>query len=816
MHIYDDNILITYNSINQTFHYPSCDSAFWSENEMRPLWQIFTEDNITSERIAQQFHNKIKELSASDTTQVYFAEYFLKKPKQKRGHWYRVGFLRPVPGQEIHVTFTDIDEEVAANCRLAQMTEYDTLTGLLNHSAFCKNVTFILNNNKTGIAAGEYAIVYLDVLHFKAINDMFGISEGDRLLQYIADTIRKNAKNDDVVCRQGSDRFILFTHTSGPALEKRIHTILDAITRFDLAFEITCNAGIYITNNETLPVDSMIDRAILAHASIKGNYTQKYGYFAESLRNDMLSEQEISGMMALALTEKQFVIHYQPQYNHTNGVIVGAEALVRWNHPEQGLISPGTFIPLFEKNGFITKLDLYVFEEVCRFIRKCMDKKIQLIPISANFSRHDIFQANFVEKLEGIRQKYNVPASHLRIEITESAIMGDNRQKANEILKDLRQHGYVIEMDDFGSGYSSLNILKDIELDILKLDMLFLSEQTDNNARGGTILSAVIRMAKWLGMPIIAEGVEDIRQADFLRSIGCEYMQGFLYSKPLPEEQFESLLSDSSIGAKIPQLSLIETLNAANFWNPNSQETLIFNHYVGGAAIFSFYHNQIEILRVNQKYTQELGMNLSEREIIQTNLLTTLDAENRAIYVNMLTRAIETADEQECDTWRTIVSSCGEKEKMCIRSTVRMIGQSNDTYLFYSMIRNITTEMYQSAELRENEKRFKIASEQVGLYYWEYTIATKEMRPCFRCMRDLGLPPLLTNYPESIIERGIFPPEAADMYRDWHKQIADGASSLEAVIPLTEKRIPFRVKYTTEFDENGHPIKAYGSAALIQ
>ena len=239
----------------------------------------------------------------------------------------------------------------------------------------------------------------------------------------------------------------------------------------------------------------MVDRAILAQSSIKGSYNKRFKYFTESLRNDMLGEQEIVGIMATSLAEKQFVVYYQPQYNHSTGMLIGAEALVRWNHPERGMISPGTFIPIFEKNGFITNLDLYVFEEVCIFIRKCMDKNLPVVPISSNFSRYDIFQPDFVEKLEEIRLKYEVPVKNIRVELTESAVLGGT-QHTNEVISKLHKCGYIVEMDDFGSGYSSLNVLKDIELDIIKLDMKFLAKESESN-KGGTIISSIVKMVEY-------------------------------------------------------------------------------------------------------------------------------------------------------------------------------------------------------------------------------------------------------------------------------------------------------------------------------
>lgn len=809
----DKNMIIVYDCQTKSFFYPEAVSKQLAGTfDTRPIWQIFKEDEVTTVSAAEQIRAKLDELMTAGTPQAYFTEYYIKNADETESR-YRVGFICPIPGELISITFSQMAVGDFADCHKAHASKYDELTGLLNREAFSKAVAKIIKNNKDKVAAGEYALIYFDIIRFKAINDMFGLMAGDALLKHMADTISHSAKAGDVVCRLDADRFVFFTNHAKEELEPLIEKLLEAITQYDLTFKITCNVGIYVTNEECLSVESMIDRAVLALSSIKGSYTSKYNFYTESLRKDMLSEQEISGVMATALEEKQFVLYYQPQYNHSTGMLVGAEALVRWIHPERGMVSPGIFIPIFEKNGFITKLDLYVFEQVCVFIRGCLDKGLPLVPVSSNFSRYDIFQPDFVDKLEEIRKRYDVPTKFLRVEITESAVVGDSSQ-VNEIINQLHACGYIVEMDDFGSGYSSLNVLKDIELDIVKLDMKFLSQKSDSR-RGGIILTSVVRMLKWLGMPVIAEGVETLEQADFLKSIGCEYIQGYFYSRPLPEEQYLEVFSKSTLGAKVPQMDIIETMNSYNFWDPKSQETLIFSNYVGGAAIFEYCNGQVEILRVNKKYLEEYHMNLSEKDLIEGNPMNYLDEINKNVYLKMIACAIESGDEEECETWRNVSSACCGEEQICIRSNVRMIGRSDDHYLFYAMIRNITAEKHHYMEMLNNEKRFKMASEQVNIYYWEYDVATKEMRPCFRCMRDLGLPALLTNYPDSAIEMGIFPPEVADMYRDWHVQIANGVKELEAVMPLTVGRVPFRVKYTTEFDEGGNPVKAYGSAALV-
>ena len=525
----------------------------------------------------------------------------------------------------------------------------------------------------------------------------------------------------------------------------------------------------------------------------------------------MLDHKQICDLFNQAIEEGQYIAYFQPQYNQSAETMIGAEALVRWKHPEEGLVAPGDFIPALESCGLISKLDLYVFEYTCRFIRECMNGDVAVVPISTNFSRYGIFQDNFVERLEQIREKYDVPVHLLRIEITESvAIKGE--ENVNDVVRRLHHYGYIVEMDDFGSGYSSLNVLKDVDFDIIKLDMKFLSSQSK---RGGIILSSIVRMGHWLNLPIIAEGVETIEQRDFLRSIGCDYIQGYLYSKPLSATQFVELLKRDRLEQNVQTVQLVENLDLCELWNPDTIDTMMFSYYVGAAAIFEYVDDKINILRINQKYVKELGMNLSEKEIMEFNPKSQLDPENWKIYTTMLVDAVRTGQEQECETWRCIQSDCCGVEHLCIRSTVRMIGKSKGQYLFYGMIRNITMEKQVLDNYVNTERRFKAASEQANIYYWEYDIATREMRPCFRCMRDLGLPVLLKNYPEPAIEMGIFPSDVADQYREMHRQLEQGAEQLEAIMPLTADRVPFHVRYTTEFDATGKPIKAYGSATLV-
>ena len=533
----------------------------------------------------------------------------------------------------------------------------------------------------------------------------------------------------------------------------------------------------------------------------------------EDLTNRMI-EPELVGCFEDALTFGHIYAVYQPQINHSTGRMVGAEALMRWKHPIYGIQMPGDFIPVLEKNNLIYRADLHIFETVCRFQRKCLDEGISIIPISVNMSRYDIYNTNYVEEIEAIRKKYDIPVRFLRLEITESSAIG-GRELITKVLRQLHDHGYTVEMDDFGSGYSSLNILKDLDVDVIKLDMAFLAG--DIGGRGGTILGSIVQMTKWLNTPVIAEGVETMEQADYMLSTGCKYIQGYLYYKPLPEEEFLEKMIQLDHEPLTPGMHLIKTLDAGKFWDPNSMETLIFNNFVGGAAIFTYDEDskELKILRVNRKYVKELGMNMSEHDIIGKDAWTGFDEKNKEKYLALLKRTVESGDEEMGETWRTVYSDCCGEDRICIRTYVREIGEAEKQHLFYAMVHNITAEKKIHEQMAEDEARYKFAFEQANVYAWEYTIATKEMRPCFRCMRDLGLPPLIKNYPEPVIENGVFPPDYADQYRDWHKQLEQGVEFIEGIIPLTVGRVPFHVRYTLEKDENGRPLKAYGSATLV-
>ena len=413
--------------------------------------------------------------------------------------------------------------------------EHDDLTGILNEKSFQEEVKKRLPD----VELDEYCLVFLDIYKFKLFNDMFGYAKCDELLCALANELDIMAYECGGLCgRISGDNFVVFM----PHKEELIQEFYTKKYRKEriIPVEIYLYFGIYVIRNKSVPVPRMIDCAQMAQKTIKGDYNICVNYYDEKIKQKIVKEQEIINSMQKALDNEEFVVYLQPQYNYGDGSVCGAEALVRWQSPVKGLISPGDFIPVFESNGFIIKLDEYVWEQVCKLQRKWLDEGKDIFPISVNVSRADLLQGSVAEKLMGLIQKYNLTSDMIRVEITESAYMDNPQQLISEINK-LEECGLIVEMDDFGSGYSSLNILKDVPIQVLKTDLKFLSA-TGIESRKEHILDSVIRMAHGMDMFVIAEGVETKEQADYLQSLKCVQMQGYYFSRPIPVDEFEQLV----------------------------------------------------------------------------------------------------------------------------------------------------------------------------------------------------------------------------------------------------------------------------------
>lgn len=416
--------------------------------------------------------------------------------------------------------------------------EHDTLTGLYNRETFYRKATEIMKAN----AELKYQIIYFDISCFKIINDLFHADTGNLILKNAAYYFQAFCGTKGVCGRMEADHFVLCLPEDAIAVDALIAGLDSTMESLGINYRIVFSAGIYPVTNAFLPVDQMCDRANMALKKIKGHTIERYAYYDDGMRDLMLQEQMIVRDMELSLHEKQFVIYLQPVVNVKERRIVSAEALVRWEHPIRGMIPPAQFVPIFERNGFIVRLDRYVWEEVCCLLRRQIDTVGRAVPISVNISRLNFYNYDLLEFLLSLLEKYDLTPDLLKLEITERAY-NDNKAEVMRLVADFRRHGFLILMDDFGSGFSSLSMLKNMPMDMLKIDMGFIRE-IGKSARADAILKFIMGLSQELNMKVVVEGVETEAQADILEQLGCEDIQGFYFSRPMPANEFIALLKE--------------------------------------------------------------------------------------------------------------------------------------------------------------------------------------------------------------------------------------------------------------------------------
>lgn len=400
-----------------------------------------------------------------------------------------------------------------------------------------KDAPFSINDAMQIIQTSENsAIIQFDIKGFKHINQNYSDKTGDKILEFISQNLEKAWGRYAVTCRLGADIFNIFTeYDTKEEVEMRIGFIQKKLQNYlNIAYKFYF--GVYFVEDKSIELRKMTDCAALARKTGRENVLNSISYYDTNLSKKLNIQRQIENEMENALETGQFKVYLQPKVRISDSCIIGAEALVRWVHPEKGIISPADFIPVFEQNGFIENLDNYMHHQVCALIRKWIDMGITPVSISANVSQVYL-TPELPEKIKSIINKYNIPIELFQIEITESF---ENHQ-AEIAVDNFKKHGFTLLMDDFGSGYSSLNTLSNTHFDIIKLDRGFLKSYTLNE-RCKKVVTHTIEMVDDIGLGLVAEGVETQEQAYFLDNSGCKCAQGFLYSKPVPVEEFEKML----------------------------------------------------------------------------------------------------------------------------------------------------------------------------------------------------------------------------------------------------------------------------------
>ena len=420
---------------------------------------------------------------------------------------------------------------------ITEKFEQDILTGGYNRQGFIRHVERILkeSEDRTG-----YAVVFFDIKNFKAVNELFGTEIGDMMLRKVYEDVRKSELKPLVSAREDADHFICLVERKNLNLDMLTGMCQKKLTRGGKTLHLSVKCGIFMLEKKKMSVNGMIDRAKIAQRYITDEFVQSYKIYDSSMKNTYIDKATLAGELEEGIAKGQFKVYFQPVVDAKTGKIASAESLIRWFHPKKGFISPGVFIPALEDSGHISELDLYVLDSVNKFQKKRYQSDKITVPVSINLSWMDFYDETIMNWLEKKCADASMPSGLCRMEITETSYAAIEADR-NATLEALREAGILLLLDDFGSGYSSFGMLQNYNFDIMKIDMSFV-RQIETNTKTRSIIRFIIEMAHTMDIKIIAEGAETKEQVEFLRDNGCDYIQGYYFYKPMPEEEFVKLL----------------------------------------------------------------------------------------------------------------------------------------------------------------------------------------------------------------------------------------------------------------------------------
>ncbi len=677
-----------------------------------------------------------------------------------------------------------LDKINELTAELDKARRYDTLTRLYNRNTYYESVRRRLNKNPDR----DYVIVCLDIEKFKYINDRFGFAEGDRLLSYIGDKLyERSVACGAIAARLSGDKFSFLDERKNIDTEAFGHEVRTWVNDYPLDTEIKIAVGVYPVDIRNIPVRLMCDRANMAAASIKNNYMVYAAEYNKNIRDYMFSQNELLADVERAFCDKEFKVYLQPKYDIRTNKIVGAESLVRWLHPKRGLVPPKDFIPLFEHNMLITRLDEYIWEETCRIVSGWIQKGYKAVPVSVNVSRLDIYSLEISNKFPLLTEKYGIDNGFIEIEITESAFTNDENQIL-KVVDDLRNNGFKVLMDDFGSGYSSLNILKDINVDVLKIDTRFLETGRKADNKGREILESVIRMAKWIGLQTIAEGVETDEHKKFLMDLGCYYAQGYYFSKPIPEDSFEELIKNPENVVSGVELSTMDnTIAIEELFHSDFMTEGLLNNILGGVAIYAFDgHESLKLMKANEFYYAAIHEYSSE----DVNLLDNVYPDDKKMLLDAFKRAKEAGARGTAVNTRII---CGEKEQW-FSMRIFFLADKEDYGMYYASVSDFSEQMRVMSELDLSRRGFATALELIDATVLEYDFDSRALivktKPGLEEEYLLGKK--LENALRNIISNGVVHEDSMKNFENMCRHLKQSDKSISCKLSLLNYNKEFR------------------------
>ncbi len=577
---------------------------------------------------------------------------------------------------------------------------YDPLTGLYTETLFMQQSKKLLSEHSDK----KYFIAFGNISRLKTINDIYSFDTGDKILRWVGTRLSNIAGSNGIVAYFGNGTYCMICEYSQENIDRLTSIEAFDFSSFGVSHYVIMQIGIYIIEDNAENLRRMINYASMASQEKAAIVKNVVTIFRADSRQRLIEESDISTKMKQALSNKEFVLWFQPQYSAHDKSITGAEALCRWVKPDGSIISPGVFIPIAEKSDFMRDLDKAIWKQAFETVKRWIDTGIDPPPVSVNISRISLETDEMISYISQLGNEYAIPERYIHFEITESAYFA-NQDELIRRVNMIRELGYEIAMDDFGSGYSSLNVLKDMPIDILKLDMGFLRDDT-NMDRGGTIISSVARMAGDLGFITIAEGVETSVQVDFLRSIGVNVIQGYVYAKPMPEKEYVNLLIKSGSSRDIVSEAEVFKIEVGRFLDPSSYESMMFENMTGPSVLLEYDESgdELSMIRINRKGLGILGCDGIPITAVKAFFRKLMATKSGRQLKEVAARSCSTGEELSCEL--TMREQRFQKE-IWIRACLRPFDKRGGRHMIYAFYDDITKE-------RLVENTLKIANFQMS------------------------------------------------------------------------------------------------------